>query len=104
MDVRGDFPILKRKINGRPLVYFDNAATTQKPVQVLEAVDGFYRAITPIGPGVHSLAREATMDVRRGPQEGRRFINASPEEIIFTSNATQGLNMGRAGSVAGWAN
>jgi intein/homing endonuclease len=94
MDVRKDFPILKRKINGKPLIYLDNAATTQKPRQVLDAVNEFYEnhAGNP-GRGAHALAREATDAYEDARKKVASFINAKPEEIVFTSNATQGLNM-----------
>jgi cysteine desulfurase/selenocysteine lyase len=94
VDVRKDFPILKRKVNGRPLVYFDNAATTQKPVQVIESVSDFYKNRNAnVGRGVHTLAREATEAYEEARRKVARFINAGPEEVIFTSGTTQGLNM-----------
>ncbi len=94
MDVRGDFPILDRLVNGRKLVYFDNAATTQKPVQVIEAVKEFYEKhnANP-GRGVHTLAVEVTEMYENARRKIARFINAKPEEIVFTHNATQSLNM-----------
>jgi len=94
MDVRDDFPILKRKINGKPLVYLDNAATTQKPVQVLDAVDEFYKGHhANLGRGVHTLALETTEIYEDARKRVAGFINAKPEEIVFTNNTTQGLNM-----------
>lgn len=93
MDVRRDFPILKRKINGKPLVYFDNAATTQKPVQVIEAVEDFYKNHNAnLGRGVHTLALEATEMYEDARKKVAKFISARADEVIFTQNATDGLN------------
>jgi len=93
MDVRGDFPILKRKINGKQLVYFDNAATTQKPVQVIDAVADFYKNHNAnLGRGIHTLALEATEMYEDARKKVAKFINARPDEVIFTYNATDGLN------------
>jgi len=94
MDIREDFPILQRKINGHPLVYFDNAATTQKPGQVIEAISEFYKSHNAnLGRGVHTLGREATELFEGARKRVAQFINAKSEEIIFTANATEGLNM-----------
>ncbi len=93
MDARKDFPILKRKINGKPLVYLDNAATTQKPRQVLDAVNDFYEnhCGNP-GRGLHTLSRDATEALESARAKVAKFINARPEEIIFTAGATEALN------------
>jgi len=94
MDVRKDFPILQRMVNGKPLVYLDNAATTQKPVQVIEAVKDFYENHNAnLGRGVHTLGLEATEMFEDARRKVAKFINARAEEIVFTNNATQGLNM-----------
>lgn len=94
MNVRHDFPILKRKINGKPLVYFDNAATTQKPTQVIDAVADFYRNHNAnVGRGAHTLAREATEAFEGARKKVARFIGARTEEIVFNGGATEGLNM-----------
>ncbi len=94
MNVREDFPILQRKINGKPLVYFDNAATTQKPKQVLDAVTEFYEnQCGNVGRGVHTLSRETSEIYEAARKSVAKFIGANPEEIIFTSNATHSLNM-----------
>ena len=94
MDVRKDFPILKRKINGKALVYLDNAATTQKPQQVIDAISEFYENHNAnVGRGVHALAREASEMYADARKKVARFINAKPDEIVFTNNTTQGLNM-----------
>jgi cysteine desulfurase / selenocysteine lyase len=94
MDVRSDFPILKRKVNGKPLIYLDNAATTQKPVQVLDAVRDFYENhCGNVGRGEHTLGREAGEAYEVARKKVASFINAKPEEIVFTSGSTAGLNM-----------
>lgn len=92
---RRDFPILDQQINGRPLVYLDNAATTQKPQVVMEALSAYYGGFNAnIHRGIHSLAEKATAafeDTRRAVQA---FINAEfVEEIIFTSGTTMGINL-----------
>lgn len=92
--VRADFPILGTKVNGRPLVYFDNSATAQKPVQVMDAVREAYEVHNSnIHRGVHHLS-----DVMSGLYEDARnkvaiFINAREEEVLFTAGTTQGINM-----------
>ena len=97
---RKDFPILKRKINGYPLVYLDNAATTQKPEKVIEAVSDFYRKNN-ANPyrGIHVLADEATVMVENARDKIAGFIGAkSSKEIVFVRNATEGIN----GIMRGW--
>ena len=94
MNVRDDFPILQKKINGKPLIYLDNAATTQKPIQVIEAVADYYKNSNGnVGRGVHSLARESTDAYENARKTVARFINADPKEVIFTSGATAALNI-----------
>ena len=93
--LRADFPILRRRVNGRPLVYLDNAATTQKPQAVIDALVRYYSTSNAnIHRGLHTLAEEATAayeDVRR---QTAGFINAaSPREVIFTRNTTESLNL-----------
>lgn len=93
--LRADFPILERKVRGKPLVYLDNAATTQKPRQVLEALEGFYRRHNAnIHRGVHALAEEAEALVEESRRKAARFIGApKPETVVFTRNATEGINL-----------
>jgi cysteine desulfurase / selenocysteine lyase len=94
--IRGDFSILSREVHpGIPLVYLDSTATTQKPRQVLDAMDGFYRTNNAnINRGVHTLAEEATGMYEQARLAVAQFINAqSPEEIIFTRNATESINL-----------
>ncbi len=94
-DVRADFPLLRREINGNPLVYLDNAASSQKPRQVIDAVADFYRTCNAnVHRGVHTLSQEAT-DVYEGAREKvRAFINAERvEEVIFVRSTTEAVNM-----------
>ncbi|MBL9086537.1 MAG: cysteine desulfurase [Planctomycetia bacterium] len=106
--VRAEFPILARAVRGKPLVYLDNAATTQKPVAVLEALDGFYRAHNAnIHRAVHTLSQEATLAFDAARETVRRFLNAADaREVIFTRGTTEGINLvaqawGRANLRAG---
>lgn len=92
--VRADFPILERKIGNAPLVYLDSAATSQKPRQVLEAINDFYtKHNANIHRGVHTLSAEATGMVDEAREKVAKFINSRSEEIIFVRNATEGLNL-----------
>ncbi|NLV52288.1 MAG: cysteine desulfurase [Bacteroidales bacterium] len=95
MRVREDFPILSREIYGKPLVYLDNGATTQKPRQVVEAiVDEYYNVNANVHRGVHFLSQQAT-DLHEASREVvRRFLNAhSTNEILFTRGTTEGINL-----------
>jgi cysteine desulfurase/selenocysteine lyase len=93
--IREDFPILQRQVNGKPLIYFDNAATSQKPRQVIEALDKYYREYNAnIHRGIHKLAEEATIAHEDAREKVAKFINAGhTEEIIFTRNATEAFNL-----------
>lgn len=93
--IREQFPILKQEINGHPLVYLDNAATSQKPLAVIEAVERYYRtANSNVHRGVHTLGSRAT-DAYEGARERvARFLNArSSSEIIFTRGTTTAINL-----------
>lgn len=94
-NIKKDFPILSRKINGKPLVYLDNAATTQKPQQVIDSLIDFYSNHNAnIKRGVHTLGDEATELYENSRQKVATLINArTPQEIIFTKNATESLNI-----------
>src|SRR3989344_9171360 len=93
-ELRKDFPILQRKIHGKPLVYLDDAATTQKPKQVIDAISKFYSSENAnIHRGVYTLSEEATAKYGASKQAIAKFINASPEEIIFTRSTTESLNL-----------
>lgn len=92
--IRRDFPIFARKVHGKPLIYFDNAATSQRPVQVIEAVDSFYRSQNAnIGRSVHELALTATEAYEASRKIVAAFIGARPEELVFTKNATESINI-----------
>lgn len=94
MDVRADFPILSIEVNGRPLIYFDNAATTQKPRQVIEAVKEFYERLNAnVHRGIHYLSREASELYEGAHEVLAKFINADFEEVVFTSNTTESINL-----------
>ena len=93
--VRADFPILGRTVRGRPLVYFDNAATTQKPQAVLDAMASYYTTINAnVHRGVHELSERASEAYEASRERVRRFVNAaSTREIVFTRNATEAINL-----------
>jgi cysteine desulfurase/selenocysteine lyase len=93
--IRQDFPILQREVHGRPLVYFDNAATSQKPQQVIDALVEYYsRYNANIHRGIHALAEEATAKYEEARQKTADFIGApGPETIVFTRNTTESINL-----------
>ncbi|MDG1292367.1 MAG: cysteine desulfurase [Flavobacteriaceae bacterium] len=93
--IRKDFPILQREVNGQPLVYFDNAATSQTPVQVIDTIVDYYKKYNAnIHRGVHSLSQEAT-DAYEGARKKiqKHFNAAQSHEIIFTSGTTHSINI-----------
>jgi cysteine desulfurase/selenocysteine lyase len=93
--IRGDFPILRRASRGRPLVYLDNAATTQKPQAVIDAISGYYTNFNAnVHRGVHELSELATDAYEGARTKVRAFVNAQRDaEIIFTRNATESINL-----------
>jgi len=93
--IRADFPILQRTVKGKPLVYLDNAATTQKPTAVIDALTAYYTGCNAnIHRGIHTLADEATAAFEATREAARRFIGAaSTEEIIFTRGTTESINL-----------
>lgn len=93
--IRADFPILSREVYGHPLVYLDNAATTQKPLCVLDAMRNEYLNVNAnVHRGVHYLSQQATDLHEEARETVRRFINArSTSEIVFTRGTTEGLNL-----------
>jgi cysteine desulfurase/selenocysteine lyase len=93
--IREDFPVLKRQVNDKPLVYFDNAATSQKPEVVIDAIETYYREYNAnIHRGIHKLAEEATLAYEEAREKVAKFVNAKrTEEIIFTRNATEAINL-----------
>ena len=94
-NIRKDFPILSRKVNGRPLVYFDNAATSQTPKQVVDViVDYYYNYNANIHRGVHALSQEATDRYEQARRKIQKHFNAKQaHEIILTSGTTHGINL-----------
>ncbi len=106
--LRAEFPILAREVNGKPLVYLDNAATSQKPLAVIQAMDDYYRFTNAnIHRGLHTLSQEATDAHELAREKVQGFINAaSSKEIIFTRGTTESINLvaqswGRANLKAG---
>src|SRR5678816_1804748 len=95
MDVRKDFPILDQKVHGQPLLYFDNAATTQKPRAVLEKLRAYYeRDNANVHRGIHELSNRATAGFEAARARAARFINArTADEIVFTRGTTEGINL-----------
>jgi cysteine desulfurase/selenocysteine lyase len=93
--IRRDFPILQEKVHGRPLIWFDNAATTQKPAAVIERLDYFYRhENSNIHRAAHELAARATDAYESARREVQRFLGASsPDEIVFVRGATEAINL-----------
>lgn len=93
--IRAQFPVLHQKVNGKPLIYFDNAATNQKPQQVIDALVNYYRGYNAnIHRGIHSLAEKATKAFEATRQSMQKFINARHlEEIIFTRGVTESINL-----------
>jgi cysteine desulfurase/selenocysteine lyase len=93
--IRADFPLLSRSVHGKPIVYLDSAATSQKPTAVLDAMDTYYRTINSnVHRGVYQIAEQATNELEAAREKVRAFINASSTaEVIFTKNATESLNL-----------
>lgn len=93
--IRGDFPALDQQVHGRPLVYLDNAATTQKPRQVIDAIRRYYEEDNAnVHRGVHLLSERATAAYEGAREKVRAFLNArSTHEVVFTRNATESINL-----------
>lgn len=100
--VRADFPILDQTVNGKPLVYFDNAATSQKPQLVIDAIEKYYREINSnIHRGVHTLSQLATDAYELSRQKIQAHINAKHSyEVLFTAGTTHGINLVASGFTA----
>lgn len=93
-ELRNDFPIFKKKINGKELVYLDNASTTQKPYTVINSITDFYSNYNSnIHRAVYQLAEEATTLYEQSREKIANFINVRPEEIVFTRNTTESINL-----------
>jgi cysteine desulfurase / selenocysteine lyase len=92
--VRKDFPVLQRQVHGRPLVYLDSAATSQKPQSVIDAMSRFYEEHNSnVHRGVHALAEEATEAYEAARGKVARFVGADPRAVVFTKNATEAFNL-----------
>src|SRR5690554_8014013 len=96
--IRKDFPILDISVYGKPLIYFDNGATTQKPNAVIESISNYYKTYNSnVHRGVHYLSQVATDAQEEARQTVARFINAANDrEVIFTKGTTDGIKIGRA--------
>jgi len=93
--IRADFPILHQTVNGKPLVFLDSAASSQKPIPVIEAMNAYYRTThANVHRGVYRLSEQATALYEEARRKIAAFIGAaSPKEIIFTRNATEAINL-----------
>jgi len=93
-DIRADFPFLNRLINGKPIIYFDNAATSQKPWQVIDTLTNYYsNHCSNIHRGIHILSEESSELYEQARGKVARFINADESEIIFVRNSTEAINL-----------
>ena len=95
MNLRNDFPILSEKVHGKPLVYFDNAATSQKPMCVIEGIKQYYESYNSnVHRGVHDLSQKATLAYENSRKTVQRFLNAkTSDEIVFTKGTTDAINI-----------
>ena len=92
--IRKQFPILERKINGQPLVYFDNASTVQKPNSVLEGIHTYYsKHNSNVHRGVHTLSQEASSLYEKSRIKTAAWLGCEQKEIVFTSGTTDGINL-----------
>jgi cysteine desulfurase / selenocysteine lyase len=93
-EIRGQFPILERRVHGKPIAYLDSGATAQKPLAVIEALDRFWRTENAnVHRGVYTLSEEATALYERARHVVARHIRAEPREVVFTRNATEAINL-----------
>ena len=94
-NIRSQFPILNQNINGKPLVYLDNAATSQKPISVIEAWDSYYKTLNAnVHRGIHTLSQLATEEMELSRRKIQKFINAKYDyEVIFTRGTTESINL-----------
>jgi cysteine desulfurase/selenocysteine lyase len=94
VEIRGDFPFLKRLIKNKPIIYFDNAATTQKPRQVIQTISNYYENYCGnIHRGVHTLSQESSELYEESRRKVARFINADEREVVFVRNTTEAINL-----------
>src|SRR5215469_247186 len=94
-DIRKDFPILSRQVHGKPLVYLDSAASSQKPRAVIEAMSAYYETChANVHRGVYEISEEATAKMEKARVKVARFINArQSKQVIFTRNTTESINL-----------
>ena len=94
-EIRDQFPILNQQVNGKPLIYLDNAASSQKPISVLEAWQNYYEEINAnVHRGIHTLSQLATEEMENSRKKVQHFINAKHDyEVIFTRGTTEGINL-----------
>ena len=94
-NIRAQFPILEREVNGNSLIYFDNAATSQKPKIVLDAIENYYSNFNSnVHRGIHTISQEATVMMEDAREKVRNFINAKQaHEVLFTKGTTEGINL-----------
>ena len=94
-NIRSQFPILQREINGKPLVYLDNAATSQKPLSVIEVESNYYKELNAnVHRGIHTLSQLATEEMENARRKLQKFINAAHDyEVIFTKGTTESINL-----------
>jgi cysteine desulfurase/selenocysteine lyase len=91
--IRKDFPVLERKINGKKIIYFDNAATSLKPLSVIKEIDEYYtKGTANVHRGVHKLSEEASIKYEKAHDKVAEFFGAKKEEFVFTKNATEAIN------------
>ncbi len=94
LKLKADFPTLKRQIRGKPLVYLDTAATSQRPMQVINAMlDYFNNYNASVHRGIYTISEEATASYEKAREKIAKFINAKPREIVFVRNATEAINL-----------
>lgn len=94
-NIRSQFPILTQTVNGKPLIYLDNGATSQKPISVIESWDNYYKEINAnVHRGIHTLSQLATEEMEVSRRKVQKFINAKNDfEVIFTKGTTEGINL-----------
>lgn len=94
-NIHSQFPVLQRQVNANPLIYMDNAATSQKPQMVLDAIDNYYGKFNAnVHRGIHTISQEATVMMEDSREKVRSFINAKhAHEVIFTKGTTEGINL-----------
>ena len=92
-EARDDFPVLQKKLDGKPIIYFDSAATSLKPKPVIKAMDYYYEhASSNVHRGLHKMAEDATEEYDKAREKIAGFINSKPSETILTSGATESFN------------